>query len=177
LQNILGTPPPAPPANVPELEEAAKEFGDHEPTLREMLQRHRSNRLCGSCHDKMDPLGLAFENFNAMGIWRDTEKGQAIDTAGRLTTGESFNSVRELKRILVTERRSDFYRCISEKMFTFALGRGVEYWDEETIDNIVDRLERHNGRPSVLVDGIIESSAFQRGRRTAAETAVSQARP
>jgi hypothetical protein len=173
LQNILGTPPPAAPPNIPELEVAAKEFGEHEPTMREILERHRSNSLCRSCHSKMDPLGLAFENFNAMGIWRDKEKDKEIDTAGRLITGESFDGVRDLKKILANERRADFYRCITEKMFTFAVGRGVEYYDEHTIDHVAEQLERHGGRPSLLVTGIIESAAFQRRRNTASETARS----
>lgn len=164
LENILGTPPPPPPADVPDLEVAAKKFKDQEPTLRETLERHRSNALCSTCHNQMDPLGLAFESFNAIGTWRDTEKDKPIDTSGRLITGESFQGVRDLKRILATDRRLDFYRCISEKMFTYALGRGIEYYDEATMDELVEQLDRRDGRPSVLVKGIIESAAFQRRR-------------
>ena len=101
----------------------------------------------------MDPLGLAFENFNALGRWRDKERGQPIDAAGKLVTGESFTGVKELKHILVTEHRRDFYRCLSEKMLTYALGRGLEYHDTMTVDQLVDRLDSENGRPMVLDQG------------------------
>src|SRR3712207_4530228 len=87
LDNILGTPTPPPPPDIPELEEAEKGFGDREPTMREVMEIHRSNALCSSCHSRMDPLGLAFENFNAMGMWRERERNQPIESAGRLASG------------------------------------------------------------------------------------------
>jgi hypothetical protein len=164
LENILGTPPPPPPANVAELEEAAKEFKDRQPTLRETLELHRRNEMCSSCHNQMDPLGLGLENFNALGIWRDSEQDQPIDASGQLITGEVFHGVRELKKILAHQRRSDVYRCLSEKMFTYALGRGLEYHDEHTMDQIVEQLEQHEGKPSVLITAIVQSAAFQRQR-------------
>jgi hypothetical protein len=129
LDNILGTPTPPPPPDIPELEEAEKGFGDREPTMREVMEIHRSNPLCSSCHARMDPLGLALENFNAMGMWRERERNQPIDAAGRLASGETFDGVRELKRVLKDDRRQDFYRCLTEKMLTYALGRGMEYND------------------------------------------------
>ncbi len=168
LENILGTPSPPAPANVPELEEAAKKFGGREPTLREVLAAHRESALCSSCHSRMDPLGIALENFNALGMWRDTEKDQPIDASGELITGEAFQDVRELKQILVTTRRADFYRCMTQKLMTYTLGRGLEYYDEYTVDEIVDRLERNDGRFSVLLTEILESSPVQRQRRPAA---------
>jgi mono/diheme cytochrome c family protein len=167
LENILGTPPPPPPADVPDLEEAAKEFKDREPTLREMLELHRSKPLCSSCHSRMDPIGLALENFNALGMWRDTERRQPIDTKGKLITGESFNGINELKRILINERRVDYYRCLTEKLLTYALGRGLEDYDMHTLDQIVDRLEADKGRFSALLMGLIESSPFQKRRNSA----------
>jgi hypothetical protein len=112
----------------------------------------------------MDPLGLAFEHFNALGLWRDTEFGQPIDASGRLITGESFASVRELKEILVKNHARDFYRTLTEKMLTYALGRGLEDFDTETVDQIVDRIEKSNGRPSALLTGIVESAPFQKCR-------------
>lgn len=168
LDHILGTPAPPPPADVPQLEESEKGFTDHEPTLRETLELHRSNSLCKSCHDRMDPLGLALENFNALGMWRETERKQPVAAGGQLITGEKFADVRELKRVLATDRRLDFYRCLTEKMLTFALGRGVEYYDTLAVDQIVARLQREDGRFSALLDGIIESAPFQR-RRAASE--------
>ena len=175
LENILGAPAPPPPANVPALEAAEKDFHDRQPTLREALELHREKPLCAGCHARMDPIGLAFENFNAMGMWREMERKQPIDTAGQLITGESFHGVRELKRILVENHRLDFYRCLTEKMLTFAIGRGLEYYDVETVDRIVRRLEAENGRFSALLNGIIESAPFQKQRTTA--TAIQVASP
>jgi hypothetical protein len=115
----------------------------------------------------MDPIGLAMENFNAMGMWRDTERNQLIEPAGQLITGESFKDARELKHILVTNHREDFYRCLTEKLLTYALGRGLEYYDVETVDKIVAQLEGNNGRFSVLLAGIIDSAPFQEQRTSA----------
>ena len=112
----------------------------------------------------MDPLGLALENFNAFGGWREAELKQPIDASGQLITGEPFHDVRDLKRILKQRHRLDFYRCLTEKMLTYALGRGLEYDDVETVDQIVSRLERENGRFSALLTGIIESAPFQKRR-------------
>src|SRR3954447_7045714 len=110
LDNILGTPPPPPPDNIPQLEASEKELEGREPTLREVLALHRDKPLCNSCHSRMDPLGLALENFNAMGMWRDKERNQPLDTEGTLITGEPFAGIRDLKRILKNERRADYYR-------------------------------------------------------------------
>ena len=97
-----------PRADIPDLEESEKGFKDREPTLREVLAVHRENALCSSCHSRMDPLGLALENFNALGMWREQERKQPIDAAGKLITGETFNDIRELKQILITSRRAIF---------------------------------------------------------------------
>jgi hypothetical protein len=168
LENILGTPTPPPPPNVPDLEDAKKEFKGREPKLSEMLAVHRANKLCSSCHNRMDPLGLAMENFNALGAWRDTEARQPIEAGGQLITGEKFADVRELKRVLAHERKLDVYRCLTEKLLTYALGRGLEYYDAQTVDEIVDRLAREDGRASALLNGVIESAAFQKQRTSLA---------
>ena len=165
LDNLLGTPAPPAPPNVPALEDAQNRFGDREPTLRELLAVHRESALCASCHARMDPLGLALENFNAFGGFRESEKGQPIDASGQLITGEKFSNVAELKRILVTSRRADFYRCVTEKMLVFALGRGLEMQDEWTVDKIVQKLEASGGKFSALLNGVVESAPFQRCRR------------
>ena len=172
LDNILGVPPPPPPANVPPLEDAEKEVADHQPTLRESLAKHREDALCRSCHNRMDPLGLALENFNALGMWREQERKQPIDAAGKLITGEAFNDVRELKRVLVTQHRLDFYHCLAEKFLTYALGRGVEHYDIETLDRIVARLDQENGRFSALLEGVIESAPFQKRRDISSTSAA-----
>jgi Protein of unknown function (DUF1592)/Protein of unknown function (DUF1588)/Protein of unknown function (DUF1587)/Protein of unknown function (DUF1585)/Protein of unknown function (DUF1595) len=165
LDNILGIPPPPPPPNIPPLEEAAKDFVGHTPTLRETLELHRKKPACSSCHNRLDPLGLALENFNALGRWREREQGNPLDSTGRLITGESFSNVQDLKRILVDEHARDFYRCLSEKMLTYALGRGLNFHDVATVDTLVDRIERENGRALALVSGIVESTPFQRRQR------------
>ena len=153
LANFLGTPPPPPPANVPALEASEEDFKGHEPVLRDILKVHRENPACASCHNRMDPIGLAFENFNALGMWRDTERKQPIAAQGNLITGETFNSVAELKRILANDHRQEFYATLSRKLLTYASGRGTEYYDVETIDGIVKRLNASDGRFLRNVDG------------------------
>ena len=165
LEAILGTPPAPPPPNIPALEDAASPDKLAKMSLRENLALHASNKMCSSCHSRMDPLGLALENFNAMGKWRDSEMGQPIEPAGKLVTGETFADVRELKHVLATAHREDFYHAFSEKLLTYALGRGLEYYDTDTIDQLVSRLDETQGRPSALIRGIIESAPFQQRRQ------------
>jgi hypothetical protein len=167
LNNVLGSPPPPPPPNIPALEVAEKSFHDHEPTLRETLQEHRDRPECAACHSRLDPVGLAFENFNALGLWRDQERGQTIEPAGQLITGESFQDVRQLKHILATNHREEFYLTLTTKLLTYATGRGLENYDAETVDQIVRRMDAENGRFSALLTGIIESAPFQKERRQA----------
>lgn len=164
LENILGTPPAPPPPDVPALEDAENEGEGSEKTLRNILAIHREEPLCSSCHNRMDPLGLALENFNAMGMWRDQELAMPIDSEGILITGESFSTIQELKHILATERKRDFYYCISEKLLTYALGRSTEYYDTETLDHLVNELEKNDGRPSALLMAIVKSVPFQKRR-------------
>jgi hypothetical protein len=166
LDNVLGLPPPPPPADIPLLEESEKEFKDREPTLREVLEIHRGKPLCASCHNRMDPLGLALENFNALGMWREKERGQPIEAAGKLITGETFRDIRDMKRVLATQHRRDFYRCLTEKLLTYALGRGLEYYDVDAVDRIVERLDQENGRFSALLMGVVESAPFQKRRNS-----------
>ena len=163
LENILGTPSPPPPPDIPSLEDTIRSL-DRVPTTREVMAIHRQDPLCASCHNRMDPLGLAFENFNALGSFRTTERRQPIDASGKLVTGRTFQNAVELKKILVREYRDDFYRCLTEKLLTYALGRGVESHDVETVDAIVARLDKADGRFSALLTGIIESAPFQKRR-------------
>jgi hypothetical protein len=120
----------------------------------------------------MDPLGLALENFNALGRWRDNEREHRIEANGTLITGESFAGVRELKRVLVNDHRREFYRCLSEKMLTYALGRGLDYYDVQTVDELVARIEAGDGGASGLLMGIVESAPFQKSRRPKAPEAA-----
>jgi hypothetical protein len=177
LDNLLGLPPPPPPPDIPTLEDAAKNTTNRSPALRELLALHREQPLCSSCHNRMDPLGLALENFNAMGMWREKEQGQPIDATGKLITGEPFSNVKDLKRILATKHQLDFYRALTEKLLTYALGRGVEYYDVETLDQIVAAVEKANGRPSALLMGIVESAPFQKTRNLNAPQTAETTRP
>jgi Protein of unknown function (DUF1592)/Protein of unknown function (DUF1588)/Protein of unknown function (DUF1587)/Protein of unknown function (DUF1585)/Protein of unknown function (DUF1595)/Planctomycete cytochrome C len=174
LDNILGTPPPPPPPDIPPLEEANKQLSNRAPLLRETLAVHRANPLCSSCHNRMDPLGLAMENFNAMGGWREDEFEQPIDPAGKLITGEAFTTFQELKRVLVEKRSGDFYHTLTEKLLTYALGRGLEYNDVQTVEDIVARLKTAKGQPSVLLMSIVESAPFQKTRIAVKQTTAAQ---
>ena len=175
LENLLGTPTSAPPPDIPGLE-GVDSRDEEKLSLRESLALHREDPNCASCHNRMDPLGLALENFNAMGIYREQEFGKPIESKGTLITGESFENVRELKKILATSRKTDFYRCLTEKVLIYALGRSIEYGDITTVDDIVDRLEANDGQAGQLINGIINSAAFQRTSRVESvggETATS----
>ncbi len=177
LDSVLGTPPPPPPPDIPPLEDATRSVTNRVPTLRETLAAHRENVLCSSCHNRMDPLGLALENFNAMGMWRDQEFNAPIDPAGKLITGESFTNIRELKQALVKNHYKDFYRTVTEKMLIYALGRGLEYYDLETSDQIVARIDAADGRLSALIAGVVESAPFQKMRAAAPSEPRKPAKP
>ncbi len=164
LDNIMGAPAPPPPPDIPPLESAAVGLKNRKPTLREVLSAHRNKPECLSCHKRLDPPGLALENFNAMGLWREREFDQPIEPGGKLVTGESFTDIRGLKHILVTRHSTEFYRCLTEKLLTYALGRGLEDYDVEAVDQIVKRLEQDKGQFSSLLTGVIESVPFQKCR-------------
>jgi hypothetical protein len=162
LENILGTPPPPAPPDIPELSEAAKEGTN--PTMREMMEIHRKNPDCRSCHARMDPIGLGLENYDALGRFRMTEAGKPIDTAGILVTGEKFSNVEGLKAILSQKRRPDFYRTLSEKLLTYAIGRGIEYYDSTTIEQLVAHMNKNDGKLTELIHAITTSAPFQMRR-------------
>jgi hypothetical protein len=163
LDNLLGTPPPPPPPGVPNLEDAALP-GNPNPTQREMMEIHRQKPECRSCHARMDPIGLGLENFNALGQFRKTENGRPIEASGKLLTGETFSDVAALKELLAVKRKDDFHRCLSEKLLTYALGRGVEIHDATTIAMLSTRLEKSGGKLRELIHGIVESAPFQKRR-------------
>jgi hypothetical protein len=167
LENILGSPPAPPPPNIPALEDSGKKIAGRAPTVRESMVLHRSVASCAACHARMDPLGLALENFNALGRWRDKERAEPIDASGKLISGERFAEIKELKKILVNGHRREFYRCLTEKLLTYALGRGLESYDVGTVDTIVEKIEGVDGHASALIAGIIESTPFQKCRRSA----------
>ncbi len=157
LEQILNTPPPPPPEDVPPLEEQKALTG----SLRQVLEKHRANAVCASCHQRMDPLGFAFENYDAVGAWRDKEGGATIDASGTLPDGRSFKGPDGLKRIL-RDKKDIFARCLAEKMLTYALGRGVEPFDRRAVDKITEALRKNDYRFSTLVLTIVKSDPFQK---------------
>ena len=158
LEQLLGTPPPPPPPNVPELDK-----NDGKPltgSLRQRMEQHRVNPACANCHASMDPLGFAFENFNAIGGYRQKDGEFDIDPSGVLPGGKAFQGPAELKAILL-EKRELFARCVAEKMLTYALGRGLEYYDKRTIDKVCAGVSKENFKFSTLVTEIVQSDPFR----------------
>ncbi|MEY5027095.1 MAG: hypothetical protein RLZZ244_2623 [Verrucomicrobiota bacterium] len=162
LENLLGTPAPPAPPDVPPLENAKK--AQPAESMRRLMEIHREKPLCASCHARMDPIGLALENFNALGLFRDRENGKPIDTEGVLITGEKFRNILELSNLLATRRSHDFHRCISEKLLTYAIGRGLEYYDTTTLNQIVRTLEAPGSTFRTLLYAVAESAPFQKRR-------------
>ena len=163
LENFLATPAPPAAPDVPPLEDSQK-GGNKDLPLREILALHSEEKMCASCHARMDPIGLALENYNPIGLWRDEFKGKPIDTAGVLMTGEKFSNAKELSRVLAEDRKQDFYRALSEKLLTYSTGRGIEYFDAPTIDKIVRDTQANGGTLRQLLYGVIESAPFQKRR-------------
>lgn len=159
LEQILGTPPPPPPPNVPELEEK----GELKGSLRERMEQHRKNPSCAGCHNRMDPPGFAFENYNAIGKFRTMDGNFKIDPSGTLPGGQTFKGPKELKQILMG-KKDLFSRALTEKMLTYGIGRGLEYYDKAAIDKIVTNLAKNDFRFSTLVVEITNSDPFRMRR-------------
>jgi mono/diheme cytochrome c family protein len=159
LENILGAPPPPPPADVPKLKEGAE--GQLTGSLRQRMEQHRANPDCAICHKRMDPLGFGLENYNAVGAWRTKDGPFEIDASGELPSGETFVGPKELKAILKA-RQGEFVRCLSEKMLTYGLGRGVEYSDGCTVEDIARAVEKNDWKFSSLILAVVHSDAFQK---------------
>ncbi len=158
LTNIMGTPPPPPPPNVPPLKE--KSPSGKKLSGRELLAEHRANPLCASCHNTLDPIGFALENYDAIGRWRSKDDGVPVDASGVLPDGRSFDGPEGFRQALLA-RPELFVSTASEKMLTYALGRGLEYYDMPAIREIVSHAAEDDYRFSALVLGIAESTPFQ----------------
>jgi hypothetical protein len=162
LENVLGSPPPEPPPNVPPLEDS--KGGDNKiMTLREQMTMHRKNEPCASCHKLMDPIGFALENFDADGSYRTKQGGEGgvpLDTSAVLWDGTKVNGPVELREALM-RYSPQFVRSITEKMMTFGIGRGMEYQDMPVIRSIVRDADKDNDRFVPLLMGIIRSAPFQ----------------
>ena len=161
LEQMLGEPPPPPPPNVPELEE--NEGVSTTASLRERMEMHRRNAACAGCHARMDAIGFALENYDAVGAFRTDDGTFDIDADGTFPDGTSFSGPAGLKDVLLAKKR-EFCRCLTEKMMTFALGRGLQPADRPTIERVVDRLESQDYKVSALVAGIVTSDAFRQRR-------------
>ena len=157
LEQILGTPPPPPPPDVPELSDRRRDALTG--TLRQRMEQHRADPNCTSCHARMDPLGFGFENYDAIGAWRELDGKFPIDPSGKLPAGATFQGPKELKAILKAKEK-EFARCLAEKMLTYALGRGLEGPDRCVVDQIVDAMSKDGYRSSSLVLGIVKSDPF-----------------
>jgi hypothetical protein len=161
LENVLGTPPPPPLPDVPALEE--NQAGKAARTLRERLAEHRANPVCATCHDVMDPIGLGLENFDAIGKWRTKEPGGAIDAHGQLVDGTPIDGAAALREAL-TANPEQFARVFTEKLLTYALGRGLEAYDMPTVRKIVRDAADDDYRFAALVQGIANSTPFRMRR-------------
>ena len=162
LENLLGSPPPPPPADVPGLEDSDSVADPSDPesqprSVRERMERHRTDPVCASCHVRMDPLGFALEGFDAIGGYRDLP---VAETSGTLPNGTELSGPTSVREMLI-ESREEFVGTVTEKLMTYALGRGVEYYDHPSIRQIVRQAETTDYSWSALILGIVESAPFQ----------------
>ncbi len=171
LENVLNTPPPPPPPGVGSID--AKP-GATAGTMRQQMERHRADPMCAACHTRMDPLGFALENYNAIGQWRTQDAGQMIDSSGSLPNGKVFKGSAELKAILMGSGDT-FAECLAEKVMIYALGRGLEGYDRRALKQIMSNMAASDYRFSALVSGIVNSVPFQMGRGDAAASHITKA--
>jgi hypothetical protein len=170
LQNVLGAPPPAPPPDVPPLDEGSVGSAG---SLRQQMEKHRSNAVCASCHNRMDTLGFGLENYDGTGKWRSKDGKFDIDVSGTMPNGKSFQTPAEMRTLLL-DQMPDFTRCITEKMLTYSLGRGLERFDKRTVESIGKKLAA-NGYPfQLLIHEIVQSLPFQMRRGEAPKQQVAQ---
>lgn len=161
LSNILGDPPPPPPPVVPALKEGAA--AGKALTMRERMAEHRANPACAGCHRLMDPIGFAFENYDAVGRWRATENGRPIDASGKLPDGSKIDGVAELQSAIL-KRPEVFAGVFTEKLLTYALGRGVESYDAPAVRAVLHGAQANDYRFSSFILGIASSTPFQMRR-------------
>jgi hypothetical protein len=158
---MLNQAPPPPPADVPPLSEKPQD--EVKGSLRQRLEKHRDDPSCAVCHVEMDAMGFAMENFDAVGRWRDRDGTFPVDAAGKLPDGTELNGPDSLQRVLLA-RKGEFLECFAEKVMTYGLGRGMEYFDQCTIKDVARAAEKDGYRFSSLVVAIAQSDAFQKRR-------------
>lgn len=162
LENLLGAPPPPPPPDVPDLK--PKGHDGKLLSMRQQLDLHRANPICASCHARMDPIGFALENYDGVGKWRTEDAGSMIDASGKLPDGTAFNGPAELRKILLTAHRDEFIGTVTEKLMTYALGRGLEAYDAPTVRAIMRETAKDNYKLQTLIMAIVNSKPFQMRR-------------
>ncbi len=162
LENLLGTPPPPPPPDIPDLQPRGKD--GRQLTIREAMERHRANSVCASCHARMDPLGFALENYDGVGKWRATDAGNPIDASGKLPDGSRFNGPAGLKKALLESHRDEYLATFTQKLLTYALGRGLEYYDQPAVRSILRDAAGGNYSMPALVTAIVRSTPFEMRR-------------
>lgn len=160
LENLLATPPPPPAPNVPELDGQKQLTG----TLRQRMEQHRANPTCASCHTKMDAIGFGLENYDGVGAFRTLDAGEAIDSSGELSATDKFKGPVDLANLLARQKKDDYIRCLVEKMLTYSLGRGLEYYDRCAMKEIADGLAKRRYTFSGLVLEVVNSVPFQKRR-------------
>ena len=171
MEVLLASPPPAPPPNVPTLDETKAESGDHQLTTRQRMEQHRANPACTSCHKVIDPLGLALENFDVTGKWRLRDNGAPVDPVGDLYDGTRMDGPAGLRAALL-KHQDMFVLSFTERLMTYSLGRRVEYFDLPTIRKITRDAAKSNNRFSAFVMGVVTSRAFQMSKADAVDTTV-----
>jgi hypothetical protein len=159
LENLLGFEPPAPPPDVPDLPETSR--GELPRSMRERMEQHRRNPACASCHAVMDPLGFALEQYDAIGRWRTTEGGVPVDSTGAMPDGRPISGPGGLRDLMLGPRQGEFVRTVTEKLLTYAIGRGVEPFDKPAVRRIVREASAADYRWSSIILGITKSDAFQ----------------
>jgi hypothetical protein len=159
LEQIVGAAPPPPPPNIPELDNSPAAI--EAASLRQRLEQHRADPNCAVCHDRLDPIGFSLENFDAIGMWRDKDGRHKIDPSGTLPDGTKLGGPADLKQVVLS-RKDEFTRTFAEKMLTFALGRGVEPYDECTLNDLVRAAKSNQYRVRSVVEAIVTSDAFTR---------------
>jgi hypothetical protein len=170
LDNLLGSPPPPPPPDVPPLAETP---GAKALTLRARMVQHRANPVCASCHKLMDPLGLAMENFDAIGTWREKDNGQPVDSAGELSDGTKIDGVAGLRAALL-KRPDVFATTVAEKLLTYALGRGLDPGDMPSVRAIVRQAEGRDYKFTALIEGVVSSTPFLMRKAEETKTAANK---
>ncbi|HEY3839478.1 MAG TPA: DUF1592 domain-containing protein [Bryobacteraceae bacterium] len=162
LENLLGSPPPPPPPDIPALEAHSKEGKSL--TMRQQMEQHRTNAVCASCHGRMDPIGFALENYDGVGAWRAKDSGNTIDAAGKLPDGTTFEGPAGLNKLLLTRYREAFISTFTDKLMTYALGRGLEYYDQPALRAIIRDAAHENTTIPAIIQSIVKSPQFQMRR-------------